>query len=117
MAVANQEKNNMDPAIDGNDVCLTTPLLANLSLNSDANEADVPPVQPVVHTGADDDYNSDANEGDVPVPPVQPVVHTDADDDYDGPFIPRRKTFSVASAARCATDSSSPPPKVCKPGL
>ena len=107
----------MDPAIDGNDVCLTTPLLANLSLNSDANEADVPPVLPVVHTGADDDYNSDANEGDVPVPPVQPVVHTDADDDYDGPFIPRRKTFSVASAARCATDSSSPPPKVCKPGL
>ena len=91
MAVANQEKNNMDPAIDGNDVCLTTPLLANLSLNSDANEADVPP--------------------------VQPVVHTSADDDYDGPFIPRRKTFSVASAARCATDSSSPPPKVCKPGL
>jgi hypothetical protein len=81
----------MDPAIDDNDVCLTTPLLANLSLNSDADEADVPPVQPVVHAGADDDY--------------------------DGPFIPRRKTSYVARAARNATDSSSPPPKVCKPGL
>ena len=107
----------MDPAIDGNDVCLTTPLLANLSLNSDANDADVAPVQPVAQPLlANLSLNSDANDADVP--PVQPVVHTGADDDdYDGPFIPRRKTFSVASAARCATDSSSPPPKVRKPGL
>ena len=106
----------MDPAIDGNDVCLTTPLLANLSLKSDANDADVAPVQPVAQPLlANLSLNSDANDADVP--PVQPVVHTGADDDYDGPFIPRRKTFSVASAARCATDSSSPPPKVRKPGL
>jgi hypothetical protein len=79
----------MDRTIkDVDDDGLTTPLIANLSLNSDADEDDVPLVQPPVNTTGDDD-------------------------DYDGPFIPRRKTFGQAAAERCVTDSTSPPPKVC----
>ena len=83
----------MDRAIiEDDDDCLATPLIANLSLDSDADDDDVPLVQPPVNTTGDND-------------------------DYDGPFIPRRKTFGQAAAARCVTDSTSPPPKVCHPCL
>ena len=61
----------MDRAINEvDDDGLTTPLIANLSLNSDADGDDVPLVQPPVNTTGDDD-------------------------DYDGPFIPRRQTFGL----------------------